>query len=143
MTFTVPLCDIIEGYECVSSAPYGECSAYISRLTGKTWVDGDYIDPDEPLPADLGDTTIYLSFPHKHDLDLGRDLVMRFVEEVLPDSAHTVSRYFKQRGAYGRFKDFLSQHGKLETWHQYEEEATQAALLEWCQENDLPVNPEA
>jgi hypothetical protein len=90
----------------------------------------------------MEDATLYCAVPHKNDLDLGRNLVFRFVSEYLPEQEHKVEDYFCRRGAYARFKDLLERTGHLEQWYQYEQKATKIALLAWAAEEGLKVTGE-
>ena len=82
-----------------------------------------------------------LSVPQKHDLDLGNPFVFRFAEEYLPDLYQEVRDMFHHKGAYSRFKDLLDRQGQLDAWHRYEEQATEAALREWCQAKEILLEP--
>ena len=109
-----------------------ETSACVSRETGEVFhspVDGE---GEEDWPADADDSTRYCQVPTKHDLDLGRRLVFRFVDEMLREQRDEVEGYFRHRGASRRWKDFLAAHGKLDAWYDYEEAATREALREWA-----------
>jgi len=97
------------------------------------------LDPilEEETPDDLDTSDRYLAIPHKHDLDLGRRLALRFVEEHLPHRYDQFAEIFRHRGAYGRFKDVLIAEGCLEQWYAFEAEATEDALKEWCRRHDV------
>jgi hypothetical protein len=123
----------------VSSAGPFENSALISRTTGQVFYSSRSYDTEDELPEDIDDATLYWSVPHKNDLDLGRDLALRFAAEYLPDEERKVQDYFRRRGAYGRFKALLERAGRLEHWYQYEREATKSALLAWAAEEGLKV----
>jgi len=115
-----------------------EHQAYISLDTGAIhWVSED--NPiDEEVPEDFETSDRYIAIPHKHDLDLGRELVLRFAEEELPEQFDRIHAFFRRRGAYARFKDVVAAEGRLEKWFQFEA-ATEAALTEWCAANDIRV----
>jgi hypothetical protein len=100
-------------------------------------------DTEGELPEDMEDATLYCAVPHKNDLDLGRNLVFRFVFECLPEQEHRVKDYFRRRGAYACFKELLDRTGHLEQWYQYEQKATKTALLAWAAEEGLNVTDEA
>jgi len=127
-------------FDFVGSAPYGDHSACIHRKTGQTFFSSEMADMDE-MPEDAGGED-YLSIPHKNDLELGADLVGSFVNRHAPQLAGEVGRIFSRRGAYGRYKDLLERHGLLQKWHDFENEATRAAILEWCRKNGLEVDME-
>ena len=75
--------------------------------------------------------------PDRRDLELGRRLVLRFIEDTSPGDVDTVSGFFRRRGAYARFKDLLHARGLLERWYDFENRATEQALVEWCEENGI------
>jgi len=72
--------------------------------------------------------------PHKNDLNIGKNLALRFTDEQLPDSFAKVTGFFRQRGAYGRFKDFLDRQKQLQAWYDYEARAIEQALGKWSEE---------
>ena len=122
-----------------SGAPF-ENDAYVSRTTGEVFfrsMDGDF--GDEEIPEDIDDDTRYVAMPHKNDLDLGRSLVIEFVDREAPSHASKVGSFFRQRGAYGKFKILLEREGLLDRWHQYENAATREALQRWADENGFVV----
>lgn len=132
--------DLLNAFMWVSGDASLQYEAYVSRLTGKVYCTGlDDFGIDEELPEDLGNEDRYVAVPHKNDLELGRDLACRFVEEHLPDSADQVYDFFRSRGAYTRFKNLLDRKGQLDHWHDYENAATEQALREWCEDNGLAV----
>src|SRR6476660_5303981 len=133
--------DLLNAYEWVSSADPLENEAYVSRVTGKIHWSSSITDVEEELPEDIVDGSVYLAVPHKHDLDLGRELAFRFVEEHLPDSQRVVSEFFRNRGAYSRFKSLLAQKNQPENWYKYEQSAVEEGLREWCRENGLQLKP--
>lgn len=144
-TVVVTLDDLESALGWVSAGGPFENAAYVSKATGRIFYasdDGDSMTEDE-LPEDVEDSTRYLPVPHKNDLDLGRDLVLRFVDEHMPGSHDEVRGYFRRRGAYARFKDLLHRAGRLEQWFEYERRATQEALLAWAADNGLTVVPGA
>jgi len=96
---------------------------------------------DEDLPEDIEDSSLYIAVPHKTDLDLGKSLALRFADEVLPESSAEVASFFRQRGAYARFKGLLEHKGQLEAWYAYESQAVACALREWCEANSLQLKP--
>ena len=50
-------------------------------------------------------------------------------------------RIFHKRGAYARFKDLLQRKNALDRWYDFEAEATEAALREWCEINGITIEP--
>jgi hypothetical protein len=131
--------DLIDSYEWVASGAPGENAAYVSRTSGKIHWSSSILDVEEDFPEDIDDDSIYVQIPHTHELDLGKHLVMRFVEERLPESHGVVATYFHQRGAYARFKSFLEQKKVLQDWYAYRDAAVEAALREWCADNNIQL----
>jgi hypothetical protein len=79
---------------------------------------------------------------YKHDLDLGRNIVFQFMDECLPESTDAVRAFFRKKGAYAKFKDFLERKNQLEAWWKFEAKATETALREWAEDHDLPLAPD-
>lgn len=131
--------DLLAAYEWVSSSSPTENEAFVSRVTGTIHWSSSIIELDDELPDDIEDGSIYVSVPHKYDLDLGKNLALSFAEEWLTDSYENVANIFRQRGAYGRFKDMLEKKGQLQAWYDYEVKAIELALREWAAEQELSI----
>lgn len=131
--------DLESALHWVSAAAPSENAAYVSRETSRIFYSSIRYDTDDDLPEDVDDATLYCAVPHKNDLDLGRDLAYRYVEEKLPQEYRTVREYFHRRGAYARYKDLLERSGHLEAWYEYERSATESALLAWAEACGLDV----
>jgi hypothetical protein len=131
--------ELRSAFEFVSFGLPFENSAYFCLDTGRIYLHSDSIDVDdgERLPEDVDDLDRYIAVPHKNDLDLGRHLVLAFVNQELPDDYDTVAGFFRRKGAYARFKDLLHARGVLERWYEFENRATEEALLAWCEENGI------
>jgi hypothetical protein len=131
--------DLLIAHELVSSTGMGLNRAFVNRETGEihTSVEGDESLSD--LPDDIDESDKYVALPSKHELDLGRPLVFRFVDEFLPGDYHRVRSFFGGRGAYARFKDLLEHRGLLDQWHDFENKAEEKALREWCKENGIEI----
>ena len=98
------------------------------------------MDPvEEELPDDLETSDRYAILPHKNDLELGKRLVLDFVEREAPHLYDEVQDAFRRRGAYGRLKQLLQDAGILERWYAFENERTDEALKEWCAENGIKL----
>jgi hypothetical protein len=135
---TIKYDDLSLAFAFVSSGAPMEHRAFVSLETGKIyWVSESNPVDDEELPDDLDVPDRYLEIPHKNDFDLGRQLAFRFVEERLPGQSRRVADIFRSRGAYRRFKELLAAEGCLEQWYAFDNEATEEALREWCQQNDI------
>jgi hypothetical protein len=112
--------------------------AVVCRRTGKVYVHSDVADLDE-LPDDVDDDENYVGIPSKHDLGLGKPLVLDFAREILPDDYDEIRSIFSRSGAYSRFKTFLTRRRALERWYDFEAKATERALREWCEENSIEL----
>ncbi len=133
--------DLLNAFEWVSAGAQYDNTAYIHRVTGKVFFDSDEFEPEEPLPEDYEDGTLYIAAPHKNELNLGRNLVFDFVEENMPESLGVVQDFFRKKGAYSRYKDLLERKGRLDDWHRFEAAAVEAALRDWAAENKLDISP--
>ncbi len=111
--------------------------AVYDRRKDKFLLRSDEAGIDE-IPEDI-DGDRYVEVPSKRDLDLGRDLVFRFVKEAMPDDLDLVYDFFSHRGAYGNFRDFLDRRSMVDQWHKFEDAATRKALLEWSEDNNIKV----
>ena len=133
--------DIEDAMMFVSSAGYGENSAILDKATGKIYYQSTFGDFEEleKFEEDEYDPDIHIEIPHKNDLDLGKELVFQFVERIMPDSYDRVYNIFGKRGAYSRYKDLLDSKGLLQKWYDFEKQKEQAALIQWCQENEINI----
>lgn len=114
----------------------------MSRATGKIYTRGCDGPVEDDYPQDIEDGTEYVAFPHKNQLDLGRSLAFRFVDECAPQIAAQVRDAFRRKGAYSQFKALLQRQHLLESWHRYENEAVVFALKRWAEEQGFRVNDE-
>ena len=127
-------------FDMQSGSEHGEeIHCYISKKTGDI-VHDDEVLSDVPCPVeDIEGDPDYLHLPDKFDLHLGQRLVWRFVSFEIPGLAPKVREIFSRRGAYRRWKDFLDRNDLLDKWHQFENDSTRAALLDWCQSHEIPI----
>jgi hypothetical protein len=139
MSTAVTFSELVEAFEWVSAVGPFENEAYLSLATGRIWLISDFDDTGEEPPEDVGDESLYLAVPSKGELDLGRTLALRFVEENMPESYERARSFFAKAGAYARFKQLLDEAGRLESWYTYEVKGTREALLEWASENGIEV----
>ena len=109
--------------------------AYVDLETGKIYLVSSELELEEEVPDDLEESDRYLAVPGKNDLDLGRRLVERFLQERLPGDVEQVRAFFRHKGAYRRLKVLLADRGLLEQGYAFEQAETTAALRAWCQEN--------
>ena len=122
----------------VSMSPPFEHYAYLNKETGETYYVSEIGDSDE-LPDDLEENENYIAIPHKNDLNLGRNLVFDFVVNNLPDEFEKVRSIFSRKGAYARYKNLLEDKGQLQAWYEFEGNAIEKALRQWCEENAIKV----
>lgn len=136
---TVSYDDLVRAFEFVSSAPSMENGAYVSLDTGEILWTSDLDAIDDELPDDIETSDRYVAVPHKNDLDLGRDLALRFVAQVLPDDYEQARGFFRRRGAYAQFKRLVESAGALDRWYKFEEASVNSALTEWCSQNGIEL----
>lgn len=129
--------DLALVFEMAGGDHYGE-EAYIHLGTGENFVISEAAGIREG-PEGMEESEEFIAVPSKRDLRLGRDLVLSFVDKEAPDQLEVVYDFFRRKGAYGRFKQWLHEQGKVDAWHAFEEEATEQALREWCEENEIEV----
>ena len=79
--------DILEAFEFVSFAQMDEHQAFLDKETGKVYYHSEFGDDEEELPEDIDDEK-YIAIPHKNELGLGKNLVLDFAHEYLPDEVH-------------------------------------------------------
>lgn len=135
---TVNSSELLDAFEFSCAGEMFGSQAVLNTETGEFIYMSD--DLDEPLPDDIEDAVKYLRLPPKNDLDLGRRLVLSFVDHHLPDDYDRVFDYFSQRSAYRRFKGLLEQRDMLDAWHKFENRATEHALRLWCEEHGVQVS---
>jgi Uncharacterised protein family (UPF0158) len=136
---TVKFDDLLSALEWSSSGESDDNTAVLSRTTGEVFLKSELGDFDQELPDDIEDDAIYIEVPHKNDLGLGRALAINFIDLTAPHLAKTVHAYFKNRGAYSKFKALLEREALLDRWYKFESEATRTALLEWASEYGFRV----
>jgi hypothetical protein len=137
------IAEIIDALEIASLSNVGECEAFVCRQSGKIFTRMDPLDVgevDEELPDDIDDEKKYVQVPDKRAFDLGKPLVLDFAREFLPQDFDDVRDMFRRRGAYARFKGLLNQRRTLEQWYDFERQATERALREWCKLNSIELS---
>ena len=136
---TVKFQDLEAALEWSSAGAPFENTAIFNRQTGELFFKSMSGYASEELPEDIDDGTLYIAVPHKNDLDLGRELVFDFVESEAPSQVGVVAGFFRQRGAYSKYKALLERESLLEKWYKFETRASRAALLSWATENGFSV----
>jgi len=127
-------------FDFVTFGQTSEHEAYVNIHTGETFYYSAFGDNEEELPDDIDDETKYLTLPDKNDLNLGKQLVLRFVYEYLPEEAEKIEDIFHHKGAYSTFKGILEGKGIVDNWYDYESVAQEKALREWCKFNDITIS---
>ena len=121
-----------------SDGSFGEHAAYLCMESGKIYYDSDA--SEDVLPDDLYENSKYIKIPNKHDLDLRKPLVLKFVAENLPDDLETVYSIFRSKGAYSRYKALLADRDSLDAWYKFEQVTQREELQAWCKQNGIEVN---
>ncbi|MDL1959816.1 MAG: hypothetical protein LWX01_12150 [Deltaproteobacteria bacterium] len=88
--------DIENAFHFVSMEPMYGNQAILCKETGEIFYISEMGDSNE-LPDDIEDSKKYIEIPHKNELDLGKNLVMRFVIEFMPDDIYRIEYIFKKR----------------------------------------------
>ena len=135
----VPWQDLLHAFTFVNSAQKGENIARLSLGSGQIELRSVWTElwAEEAGTEETGGETV--DIPHKTDLGLGRDLVLWFVEEVIPEQLDDVAEIFQKRGAYAKFRALLEEEGLTQQWYLFEAEAEKQGLRSWCEENGIPV----
>lgn len=82
---TINYDDLSLAFDFVSDGAPMEHHAFVSLETGRVyWVSELNPVDEEEIPDDPDASSRYLEIPHKNDLDLGRQLALRFLEEHVP-----------------------------------------------------------
>ncbi len=131
--------EIRNAFEFVSSGSRDENNAYVCKKTGVIYWTSTTLDLEEEVPKDLETSLDYVEVPHKNELKLGQSLALSFIDQTLPDEYNFIASLFRKRGAYRRFKDMLQYQGLLEKWYEFEAQASDDALLAWCEENEIKL----
>jgi hypothetical protein len=132
--------DIEMAFDFVNSGQPYEYEAYLNNRTGEIYFYSEYEDSEEELPENINDETLYISLPHKNNLNLGKNLVLKFASQHLPDEAEKIATIFSRKGAYSKFKYLLETKDYLEKWYGFESNIVEKSLREWCEFNKISVN---
>jgi hypothetical protein len=134
--------EIRDAFEFKSMSGGYDYRAILCRKTGKIYTHSDFPDAEEfndELPEDVDDEAKYIDIPDRRELDLGKPLALDFVDEFLPLDSSEVRRIFNRRGAYRNFKALLVRRNALDRWYEYESQATDKALRDWCSLNEIEI----
>lgn len=124
-----------------ASVDFVDTEAWINRVTGQIYYVGDDSIPEQEEPADLH-TENWIQVPHKNLLDLGSRLVFEFAETLHSDQHDEIRFIFRRKGAYRRFRNYLTAIGQLDNWYAFEAKITRARLLSWAEQNQIQVSVE-
>jgi len=109
---TVKYEDLSAAFDFVSFGAPFEHRAFVSLDTGAIyWISETSPIDEEDLPDDLETSDRYIAIPHKNELDLGNNLVLRFAEEQLPHRYVTIAAAFRTRARTHVSKNFLRLKG--------------------------------
>lgn len=130
--------DIEDAYRKANTGGYVESKSRLDKATGKFY-DQSANGEEEGIPEEVSGSGHVVSLPNKKDLDLGPQMVFRFIRETFPDGYDKVSEIFTRRGAYGRYKKWLIANNLTDKWLEYSEAAEKAALRAWCADNGIEL----
>jgi len=132
------LSEIEDAFLFVNMSSYGDHTAYLSKKTGEIYYSSESGDYDK-LPDDDDTLADCVEIPHRNDLNLGKNLVLQFVSEHIPEAIARIEKIFGKKGAYSRYKAFLEEKGFLEQWYDYENRRQSEELKQWCKDNNIDL----
>jgi hypothetical protein len=127
--------DIIGGFYFIG-LDGGGGEAFVCRRTGRVYWHSQIVEADT-LPEDIQEEEKYIRIPDKRRLNLGKQLVLRFTRQYLPEDVDEVEHAFSRKGGYAKFEVLLRRRRALDRWHEFEARAQEKALREWCRENSI------
>lgn len=131
--------ELLNAFEFASfGGPY-EHQAFVCKDTGEIFCRSDFDEDAWEVPDDIEDDAKYIQIPDKRELGLGKALVLDFARAFLPADYNEVQRMFGRKGAYARFKDLLLRRNALDRWNEFEAEASEKALKEWCYAHQIAL----
>jgi hypothetical protein len=113
--------------------------AYLHRETGKMYLLAPDFESDEGIADEMASSDNYVALPNQDELELGRELIFRFVRQVLPDQINAVTDIFRRKGAYRHIKNYLDNQGQLDQWYAFKQHATEQALRAWCEAENIQL----
>ena len=119
MNIAIEFQAIEEAFDFVSFARMCEHQAFLDEESGKIYWHSEFGDNEEELPADM-EYKKYIKIPHKNELGLGKELVLDFAYELMPNEANEIESIFRRKGAYSKFKALLERKGVIDKWYKYE-----------------------
>ena len=131
--------ELMGAFDFVSCGQMYEHQAFLCKETGKIYWRSELGDDIEDLPEDIDDEK-YIEIPHKNELDLGKKLVLDFADQHLPEDAEEIDSIFRRKGAYSKFKALLERKGMVDKWYEFESEAHEKSLREWCEDVGIEID---
>lgn len=95
----VKLAELLDAFEILNAGNPFDDQAYVSLETGAICIVSKTIGIREG-PEDIAQSDKYLAVPSRIDLELGRKLVLSFVDQETPDQGEVVYDMFRRKGAY-------------------------------------------
>lgn len=130
--------DIERALFYVSAGLEFENSAILNKATGQIHYHSEMLG-DEEILEDVWESDSVIAIPHTNDLNLGRNLVFKFIESQAPDNYDHVRDIFSRKGAYARYKNFLESKGLTQDWYDFENAAQEKALRKWCEKHEIEL----
>jgi len=129
--------NICTAFDFASAGGFHEHRAFLCRRTGKIYYHSDFSDLNDDLPEDIEDEEKYIALPDKREIGLGKPLALNFARECLPDDFDEIRYIFSRRGGYKKFRVLLGKRNALDRWYEFEKEATDQTLRDWCRLNSI------
>ncbi len=113
------------------------CAAYVNQITGEVMVANGH---DSMMGNTLSGEEL-IGIPSESELGIaGSALALRFAEIKLPPKEVALVRgFFKRRGAYRMFFGLLEANGLGADWAEFQDDAREQALREWCSKHRLAL----
>ena len=131
--------DIMDTFDFVNFDQMYEHQAFLDKETGEIYWYSEFGDNEEELPEDIDDDK-YIGIPHKKELGLGKNLVLDFAYEYLPNEVAKIEAIFRRKGAYSRFKALLESRSLIDKWYEFESSAQEKALRAWCEASGIEIH---
>ena len=150
MAVPVKLKDITEGLEFQSD----EGSSHLNTTTGEVVyiTDEAFRAAEEEEPLDqfpdwmhdmlrdakgILETDQYLALPTQYDIH-EYSIMERFCRSIEDDDINDdLCNAIRGRGAFGRFKNRIHEHGLADDWYNYRDDALREIAIAWCEDNGI------
>jgi hypothetical protein len=112
------------------------CAAYVNQATGEVIVANGH---DSMMGNTLSGEEL-IGIPSESELGIGGSaLALRFAEIRLPKEVALVRGFFQRRSAYRMFFGLLEANGLGANWAEFQDDAREQALGEWCSKHRLEL----